>query len=192
MVFVIGIDHLVQYDGPVPEPLREEFKQYLVDSSRELGIALIAEEFSLEALREVYHAASDTAREAAQILGIPHRFCDLEERDMRCLGIPYFAELLDRVKESRGISDYFIPDDNLRNKVKREAAGLARAYWPLRESFWYDRIAPDIGSNILFLCGHEHMASFSSLIRERGHECRVLDPFWREEIFRDYTNIGLR
>jgi hypothetical protein len=66
-----------------------------------------------------------------------------------------------------------------------------RTYWLARESFWYDRLAPDIGSNILFICGHEHADRFSSLIREKGHECRILDPFWREKIFRDYTNFNL-
>lgn len=191
MVFLIGVDHLIQYNGPVPEPLRQEFKRYLADSARELGITLVAEEFSSEALNEVYHAASDTAREAALMLGIPHRFCDPEERDMRRLGIPYFAELLDRVQECRGIAGTFIPDDHLRKTVRQEAAALARSYWPVRESFWYEQIEPDIESRILFICGHEHVSGFRSLLLEKGHACTILDPFWRGEIFRDYANFNL-
>lgn len=191
MVYLIGVDHLVQYSGPVPEPLRLEFQRFLVESARCFGASLIAEEFSCEALDEVYHAAIGTAREAARALGISHRFCDPEEPDMRRLGIPYFAELVDRVKERRGISDRFILDRDLRESVRREAAGLARSYWPAREAFWYDRIAPETGSNILFICGHEHVTRFQSLVRERGHGCTVLDPFWRGEIFSDYANFNL-
>ncbi|HPG52030.1 MAG TPA: hypothetical protein PLL11_15750, partial [Spirochaetota bacterium] len=114
MVYIIGVDHLVQYNGPVPEQLREEFRGYLVMIARACRIDLIAEEFSSEALNEVYQATKDTAREAAELLHIPHRFCDPEEEDMRKMGIPFFAEILDRIKKDRGIESAFILDDSLR------------------------------------------------------------------------------
>lgn len=191
MVYIIGVDHLVQYNGPIPEDLRNEFKEYLVSVSRDIGIDLIAEEFSSEALHDVYGATIATAFEAAATLGVPHRYCDLEEKDMRTLGIPYFAEIMEAVKRDFGITEKFITDNDLRNRVRLETISRAKTYWHLRESFWYDRILPSIDSNILFICGHEHAARFQSLIREHGHECRILDTYWRENIFRDYKNIGI-
>ena len=191
MVFIIGVDHLVQYSGPAPEYLRIEFREYLVSASRGNGIRLIAEEFSLEALRDVYGSANDTAQEAAAILGIGHLYCDPEEKDLRKLGIPRFAEILDCVKREHGITEKFILDDHARKKVRAEAVVRAKSYWRARELFWYGRIEPDIGSNILFICGHEHAERFRSLLKEKGHDSRILDPWWRGDIFRDYGNIGL-
>lgn len=191
MVHIIGVDHLVQYSGPVPEPLRREFRDFLVARGRGLGVGLVAEEFSREALHDVYRAARDTAMEAARRLGVPHRFCDPEEPDMRRLGIPYFAELVELVKKRRGITDRFILDRALREGVRREATELARSHWRTRESFWHDRIAPDIGASVLFICGHEHAMRFRDLVVERGQEARVIEPFWRKDVFSDYANLGL-
>ena len=191
MVFIIGVDHLVQYNGPVPEPLRNEFKDYLVACSRLHRVELIAEEFSREALHEVYHATRDTALEVADMLGIPHRYCDPEEADMKKLGLPYFADVLEMVRKSRGITEAFILDDVVRNAVRAEAIAIAKTFWHSRESFWYEQLAPEIGSNILFICGHEHTQGFHSLLESHGHASRVLDSFWRSDIFGNYQNIGL-
>lgn len=191
MVYIIGVDHLVQYNGPVPERLRDDFRDYLVAFSRTHRIDLIAEEFSNEALLEVYHATKDTACEAARILGILHRFCDPEERDMIRLGIPYFADIIGRVKKQRGIDTAFILDDTLRARVREEATAISKSYWHLRETFWYDRIAPDIDSNILFICGHEHTDRFQSIILQHGNTCVIVESFWREGIFTDYNSINL-
>jgi hypothetical protein len=191
MVFIIGVDHLVQYNGPVPEPLRVEFKEYLVACSREYLIDLIAEEFSREALNEVYHSTKDTAREASEILGIPHLFCDLEEHHMKMLGIPYFAEILEGVQTYHGIHQPFILDDHLRNKIRAEAIDISKTFWHLRETFWYNKLSPMIEKNILFICGHEHAIRFQSLLHSHGHACTILDTFWRREIFKDYKNIEL-
>jgi hypothetical protein len=191
MVFVIGVDHLVQYNGPIPEPLRLEFKEYLVTCSHKYLIDLIAEEFSNEALNEVYHASKDTAREASEIIGIPHLFCDLEEHDMKMLGIPYFAEIHERVRALLGTHQPFILDDNLRNKMRAEAMVISKTFWRLRETFWYGKITPMIEKNILFICGHEHAVRFQSLLHSQGHACTILDSFWRGELFKDYKNIKL-
>jgi hypothetical protein len=191
MVYIVGVDHLVQYDGPVPETLRVEFREYLVEISRSCNIELIAEEFNTEALHDVYHATRDTALEASGILGIPHRFCDPEDVDLRKLGIPYFAELMDRVKNEQGIGTGFIPDDALRARVREQAAAISKIYWHRRESFWYDRIAADTDLNILFICGHEHTDGFKAILEANGIPCRILETFWREDIFFDYKNINL-
>ena len=191
MVFVIGADHLVQYNGPVPGDLRNQFREYLVTTSRTRHIDCIAEEFSAEALHDVYHATRDTALEAAKQLGIRHVFCDPEEPDMRRLGIPFFADLIDLEKKRRGIHDAFILDHTVRKNVREEAIALSKSYWHIRESFWYDRIEPFMDSNLLFVCGHEHALRFGSLVRSMGHPCEILDSFWREDVFRDYRNINL-
>jgi hypothetical protein len=191
MVFIIGVDHLIQYNGPVPEELRAEFKEYVVSCSRHHLIELIAEEFSREALINVYHASKDTALEASEILDIPHLYCDLEEADMKALGIPYFADILETVRNKLGISESFILDDTLRSRVRAEVIRVSKSYWHVREAFWYDKLSPAIRANILFVCGHEHTHRFQSLLHSKGISCNVLDQFWRSEIFQDYAKINL-
>jgi hypothetical protein len=191
MVFIIGVDHLIQYSGPVPEALRDEFRNYLIETAQAKDISLIAEEFSREALVDVYHSSKDTAQEAAVMLNIQHRYCDPEESELRALGIPYFAEIRDGVMRSNGVTGSIIIDDALRTKIRAEAIHISRFYWQARESSWYRKILPDINSNILFICGHEHAERFKALLRDNGHQCLIFNPYWREDIFNDYTNINL-
>jgi hypothetical protein len=62
----------------------------------------MAEEFSEEALRDVYHANVATVKSVAGRLGIEHRFCDPEETDRQRLGIPCFADIRDKVRKPTG------------------------------------------------------------------------------------------
>jgi hypothetical protein len=191
MVYIVGVDHLVQYNGPVPEPLREEFKHYIIDASRRLGIDILAEEFSCEALHRVYAATEGTVMKAAELLGIEHRYCDPEEADLRSMGIPYYAEARDRIKKKYGVSGTFIFDDELRKRVEQETADLTRSYWHLREHFWYERIKDAVDSQVLFICGHEHVNRFHEMLERKGHASKIIDGFWAREVLQDYSNIGL-
>lgn len=191
MVHLIGVDHLVQYDGPVPEPLRDEFRSYLVAECRERGIVAIAEEFSDYALREVYQARIDTAREAARFLGIEHRYCDPCGRELSELGIPGFGVLLEEAKIRYGAPPSYILDDALRKKVTAHAVERARSYWHIREHYWFERLGDLLEFNVIFICGHEHVERFSSLLAARGYESVIITRFWRKELFVDYDALGL-
>ncbi len=191
MIYLVGVDHLVQYNGPVPEHLRLEFKKFIIESSRTLGIDLLAEEFSREALEEVYYSTEATVLDAARILGIEHRFCDPEEHELHAMGIPYYAEAHAQVRKELEISNSFILDEKIRKRVELETAQKVRSYWHLREEFWFDRLMDVLGLNILFICGHEHVERFRDLLLRKGHLCEILDPFWGREMFIDYKNINL-
>ncbi|HNW28506.1 MAG TPA: hypothetical protein PKN50_08525 [Spirochaetota bacterium] len=191
MVHIVGIDHLVQYNGPVPEGIRSEFRSYLVQMCRKLDIRVIAEEFSEEALRDVYHASADTAQEAARILGIEHRYCDPGSEQLAELGIPFFGDLREaaRIKLQAPVS--YILDNALRKKVIACASEMARTYWHIREQYWLDRIMDILDLNILFICGHEHADRFKGLLVEHGHGCAMVERFWKKEVFSDYGSLGL-
>jgi len=192
MVFIIGVDHLVQYNGPVPEYILEEFRAFLACKVRELNISLIAEEFNEEFLRDVLGATEDTAKTVADQTGAAHLYCDPDEREREMLGIPYYADVMDMVKKRRGITARFIFDDGLRRCVERETAGETKKYWHIREKFWLGKIKESLDRNILFICGHEHVESFSWMLRENGAEVSVIDDFWNRKIFSDYGLLGLK
>ncbi len=191
MVYLIGVDHLVQYKGPIPEAIRLEFRSYLEQKCRELYITTIAEEFSDYALQEVYQATEETAREAARLLGIRHRYCDPGGEDLVQLGIPGFGEILEETRIKFNMPPSYILDADLRNKVRACAVGRAKSYWSIREQYWLDTLSDILGTDILFICGHEHVERFMSLLKDNGHQCSIIEGFWKEELFTDYGNLGL-
>lgn len=191
MVYLIGVDHLVQYNGPVPEEIRIEFRSYLIELCRKHRITIVAEEFSEYALRDVYHATADTACEAASFLGIEHRYCDPGEKELAHLGIPFYADALDQAKREYDAPESYILDGSLRKKVTRRAREIVKSYWLLREQYWYEQIRDVIGHNIVFVCGHEHIDRFRDLLVNNGHGAVVIEPYWKKGVFSDYSRLNL-
>jgi len=192
MIYITGIDHLLQYNGPVPPELLEEFKGYLAAKIKELNITLIAEEFNEEFLHDVFNATEGTAETAAAESGISHLYCDPDAAERGALGIPYYADLMDMVKERHGIREKFIMDSEVRRVVEQETALEVKKFWPVRERFWLHKLKERLNENILFLCGHEHVSGFSTLLREEGVSASVIEEFWRGDLFSDYGKLGLR
>jgi len=192
MIYITGIDHLLQYNGPVPPELLEEFKGYLAAKIKELNITLISEEFNEEFLYDVFGATEGTAETAAEDAGISHLYCDPDASEREALGIPYYADVMDMVKVRHGIKEKFIMDSDLRKQVERETSLEVKKFWPVRERFWLDKLRGRLSENILFLCGHEHVMGFSALLREEGVAASVIEEFWRGDIFSDYGKLGLR
>jgi hypothetical protein len=120
----------------VPPEILEEFWEYLAAKIKELNITLIAEEFNEEFLYDVLGATEGTAETAAAESGISHLYCDPDAAEREALGIPYYADVMEMVKERHGIREKFIMDSELRRAVEREAAFEVKKFWPVRERFW--------------------------------------------------------
>ncbi len=191
MIYIIGVDHLVQYNGPVPEHLRLQFVQYLVEIIQNLKINLIAEEFSRESLADVYGATECSAVNAAAQCGIKHRYCDPEEKERKELGIPYYFDVMETVKRKYNIQEKLIIDNDLRKRIEDETGSIVKSFWDIRERFWVDKIKDIIDENIIFICGHEHAERLSKHLNDLGRTNVIIDPFWRKDIFGNYNNIGL-
>jgi len=99
-VHLIGVDHIVQHDGfalgghddPVVSSHKiadaiHKFKEYLRVLIRETGAAVLAEEFSKQAIIKS-QATGSSAEQVAQELGIGHLFCDpgTSEREELSIG----------------------------------------------------------------------------------------------------------
>lgn len=191
MIYLVGIDHLVQYDGPARRELIDEFSAFLDSTIRTCGIRVIAEEFNEEFLREVYSATKDTAQEAAKRSGILHLYCDPDARERQKLNIPYHADIKDGIRRKYDVTDKHIFDDALRRKIDMETIAEEKSHWEKRERFWLDRLRPFLSSDILFLCGHEHVMRFKTLLESENTAVSVLDEFWRRDLFSDYRRLGL-
>jgi len=192
MVYIVGIDHLVQYNGPIPEHLLDEFKEFISVKIIEYNISVIAEEFNEEFLYDVLGATEATAYVLAEKYGIEHIYCDPDQNEREEMGIPYYAEIRDEVRKRFNVNENIIFDNVLRKKLDSETASEVKKYWPLREKFWFDRIREKLSENIIFLCGHEHVYRFMEYLSMKGADVYLIDQFWKSEIFIDYGKLGLR
>jgi hypothetical protein len=99
MIYLVGVDHQIQYRGSNMTPEREEatraFKEFIVAKSKQLNVSLIAEEFNEDVVKR-NHASSVTLMEVASQLGIDHRFSDPTVQQRKDLGI---GKDLDRREE---------------------------------------------------------------------------------------------
>lgn len=104
MVYLIGVDHQVQHNGPPMTPDREtatrNFCKVLKLSAKKLNISILAEEFNEDALR-ISKASTATVRDAADCLGLKHLFCDPTRQERKDLGINNDRDLRERFWLSR-------------------------------------------------------------------------------------------
>ena len=84
LLYLVGVDHQVQHDGPTMIPEREQaissFCQFLETKAKELRISMLAEELNEDAL-EMSRASRSTVQEVAKRIGLRHLFCDPTFRD---------------------------------------------------------------------------------------------------------------
>jgi len=193
MIYIIGVDHLVQYKNTiVTVEVLNRFRDFLGETVKKYGIRMLAEEFHREYLRDVYYSSEAIAESVAVSLGVEHRFCDPGSAERERLGIPYYSEIRDRVLESRGLQRTdLVHDPSVGRRVEDECRAIDRSYWKRREEFWLEKLSDVIGSPILFVCGHEHVKGFEKILEKRGIRSLVVDPFWNREQFTDYQSMGI-
>lgn len=185
MIYLVGIDHLIQYENRiVPGNLFNAFRDFIKNIIQSHGIDLIAEEFHEEYLEQVYFSREATLRALARELGKDHLFCDPGDGDRRRLGIPYYAEQKDAVKRRYGITGTFVFDEELRKKIQDDTDREVMQYWDIREKFWFEKLAPHLERHILFVCGHEHVKRFKTLLENKGQACMIVVSFWEGDYFR--------
>lgn len=161
-VFIVGVNHKIQYVFK-NSTHSTEFKNYLVGKITKHSISLIAEELSNEAIKK-NRANDSVARVTALSAGIKHRYVDPDSERRELLGIPSEKQL----KEKLGLGRSLYADELTRlNEAQAK-------YHRIREEDWLSQIKDQNCSNVLFLCGYNHIESFASLLHNEGHQVQVL------------------
>nr|VFK15750.1 MAG: hypothetical protein BECKLPF1236B_GA0070989_108313 [Candidatus Kentron sp. LPFa]VFK68755.1 MAG: hypothetical protein BECKUNK1418G_GA0071005_12662 [Candidatus Kentron sp. UNK]VFK73714.1 MAG: hypothetical protein BECKUNK1418H_GA0071006_12594 [Candidatus Kentron sp. UNK] len=155
VIYLIGVHHSIQHNGgnlrniPGLFALREQFQYYLISTTREFGISVLAEELNEDALK-MFNASESLARFVAGRLGIAHMFCEPSLRARSSLG---FTKQLQK-------KHHFI-----------------------RELLWYDKMIDYKGKRIVFICGVNHIPTFSRLIQEKGQHAIILTSYYGRNFF---------
>ena len=169
MVYLIAVDHEVQY---LDSDSSSSFSQFLEQKVKQLGVTLIAEELSQEAVvkqkKVKINTIGSTAHHVAEITRIEHRFCDPNNSERESLGIPTTRDIRRKLGLKAGQDE---------PKVEREK----RKYWPKREQFWLDKIIDRVEEKLIFVCGADHIKSFKSLLESINCNVEILSEDWKEE-----------
>ncbi len=174
MIYLIGVEHKIQYDGSYAKSQqeRDKFSIYLKQQVLKLKISLIAEELSEEALRK-YKGNNSTAKLVAKELNVIHLFCDPNTNERKLAGIPPKEEIKNEIEKNipkNYIHRYQLRDEKTNEEMKK--------YHTIREKFWVEKIKNYLNQGILFICGAEHVQSFEKLLLENKCKASILIMDW--------------
>jgi hypothetical protein len=171
MIYFIGVDHRVQAKAKGAEPSEEQkrFAECLTNAIQAIRPVLVAEEYSLEALRMCQERTKmeheSITEPIARSLGVEHRFCDPDKDARRKM----------EYREGWQISVGLDPTDLTNQDLNDKGLALEIAKeWPKREQFWLDQIGQQAKDKVLFVIGNGHVATFEQLLRKNGIETKIL------------------
>lgn len=159
-LFVLGTSHRIQLDEQGCGP---EFEAHLTEICNRHSIRLIGEEMSREVLA-IDNTPASVAERVARRLAIGHAYCDPVRARRRALGTTSVQEIRGDVVRRRGTLD------DLKTALDRHFA--------IVENEWLAAVTAVNIWPVLFICGANHVLSFSARVREAGHQVVVTDSDW--------------
>ena len=154
-VYIVATEH--KYQGCTLPHRRakktqlDQFKDFLKEQIRHLGVSLLAEEMSEDALEKFPHPAlrpkqSVPFQVARGLENIDHAYCDADAA----------------TQKEMGISENNTAEDNRK-----------------RESYWLKRLEELNKFPCLFVVGEDHVNSFPALLNESGLQPIIVAREWR-------------
>lgn len=159
-VFLIGTSHTYQRSGHTKEG---EFRKLIAQLSAAFRVRAIAEEMSLEAL-EGKQASRSLCDEFAEAAGLSHRYYDPNNEQRKALNI--------RGKQSIEL-DGFYRDWSVQQIEQTIAADHA-----IRERYWLGQLFQLDSWPALFVCGADHIHTFSAMLKNEGVNVDVVMRDW--------------
>ncbi len=137
------------------------------------GVTAIAEELSTEALARIEPdtSAHSVAKQIASSQGLKHVYCDPDSNERLEAGIPTDEEL-----GRRAHAEWMRTDEPMGDALRR----FRTETYPAREEIWLSRLRvnTNLKQKILFICGADHIDSFSSLLANNDISFEVLERDW--------------
>jgi hypothetical protein len=181
MIFIVGVNHEIQYWFEGCSASTKEFKKYLETEVVNRNITLIAEELSNETISNEaiskHNAAIDSvARVVASSKGSKHQFCDPDSKVRKDLGIPCHDKISnDQIKKKLGLK---LTGGLSPQEAKVFYEEYAK-YHSVREEYWFSLIKDCVCSNVIFICGDNHVENFHKLVIKKGCQAEVLSRDWK-------------
>lgn len=173
MIFIIGVNHEIQYMYNSISVSTEKFQEYLKTKAINRNVTLIAEELSKEAIIRRQKATDSVARVVASSLdSTNHQFCDPDSETRESMGIS------DRqIKKKHGLPEtggLSHQELEIYDKAKTECDRI-------KEKHWFSLIKDHVCLNVIFICGDSHVENFKELVTKEGYPAEVLSTNWKIE-----------
>ena len=172
LLYLIGVNHAVQFKSALSQLFsesesvrakREAFKAHVAEMIDELGIEVLAEEFSEESKRKPQEretALNDQSERA---------------RFETALALCNYETVLEQLGKAKGIEHRFCDPDSKERKalgIEVDAKKATKSDWRKREQVWLSRIEDCKGRRVLFVCGDNHYDAFAQLLESNGFNVR--------------------
>jgi hypothetical protein len=160
MFHIVGTNHELQHTAKPFRALAD-----MVNIARDdlkAYLERLAEEIQPAMIAEEYcqdlmELAPSNVKRVADNLRIAHRFCDPDVYERERLGLPLGIHNCDPEREQ---------------------------YFAIKECYWLDRLHDVVDQEVLFVCGAEHVPSFTRLLNERGIAVAVCVEYFGKELFK--------
>jgi len=147
-VIIVGTAHPLQL-GKEGADVADKFEAFLREICDNYGIRAIAEEMNPQAMEEG-GATSTLGMKVAAERCLPHAHCDPNRYERKALGIRQDNDVL--------LDGFFTA------RPEQESRALIAVEYSKREAIWLDRLRGLDTWPTLFVCGANHVESFSSLL----------------------------
>jgi hypothetical protein len=105
----------------------------------------------------------------------------VKELDIKFIGEEWFMDLLKENSVTTTVPQGIANKYNIEHRfcdpdrMERQRIGwLSKEDDHLREKFWLNKISDKIYTNIIFICGTDHLKSFNKLLIDSGYESEIL------------------
>lgn len=167
MIYLVGVNHEIQYKQKTENKKAKEFGKYIFNVIKGNRISVIAEELSEEALK-LNKCNESISRENSHKLKIEHKFCDPDTEERTKIGYPTIKQIKEELNlpKPKSVAEHKLQESLIKEKEK--------SYFPIRERFWLEKIKDRLKENILFICGDDHIESFSILLKSKSTKYKIL------------------
>lgn len=170
MIYVIGINHDIQFDKQ--SSLIQEFISYLKNIVKKNRIDVIAEESSEDALKK-WDVEKTSVQEFSDNNGLKYIACDPNIDERKILGIRTDEE----IKKEKGLPRALNHEQLciLDQEKKRD--------FIKREEFWLNKIKGYSANQVIFICGTDHLNNtqkpegFEKLLSSKNYKYKLLKKF---------------
>lgn len=164
MIILVGTSHIYQMTKS-STPEGKEIKSYLCELCSGHHIVAIGEEMSIETL-EGYESKESVPMSLTLDLGLQHCFCDPSPAEKIRLNIQ-------QENDVRTHAQGFLhncSEDEINTRIQDE--------YKKREKYWLEQLQSFDKWPLLFICGANHVESFSKLLIATGIEVLVASKDW--------------
>ena len=162
-MYLIGTNHELQHNakprrGATDKVIqgRREFVDFLANTLSDTAAQVLAEESSHEVMEFLY--TTSTVEELAAQKGVKHIYADMDRATREKKGMPVSG-------------------------TEELPAEQKRIFHAMREEYWLEHIKSFVSDSVVFVCGAEHVGSFSNLLRHSNVPVTVLEEYWGAEIY---------